>query len=131
MDSLTIRADAAGEYRALGIVGGQPVDFVLDTGFTQASCLTGVAVDAPTFERIRDGLREHRRAEVNWFGGSREVESGVGMVSLVGLDASEVETRVLNFGENLLGACYFHRLQHYNLTWDFSGRSMVIARKAS
>lgn len=59
----------------------------------------------------------------------RSGRSGVGAIELAGLDESEMDTRIVESGANLLGVCYFHRLQGFQLTWDFSARTMTIVRR--
>ncbi len=56
------------------------------------------------------------------------VESGIGRVALVGLDGSELETRIVNAGANLLGVCYFHRLPEFDVLWNLAGRTLRIVR---
>ncbi|HLC29639.1 MAG TPA: hypothetical protein VJM51_02525 [Dehalococcoidia bacterium] len=53
------------------------------------------------------------------------------MVALVGLEGSEVETRIVNAGANLLGVCYFHRLPEFSILWDMANRTMSIGRMGS
>ena len=70
------------------------------------------------------------RIEVEGIGdaGPRFARAGLATVSIDGLDNSDVETYVVEIGDNLLGACYFHALEGYELVWDLSAGNMTIRR---
>lgn len=59
----------------------------------------------------------------------RSGRSGVGKVELIGLDNSEMDTRIVESGANLLGVGYFHGLQGFLVTWDLAARTMTITRR--
>jgi len=56
------------------------------------------------------------------------LNSGIAAASIVGLDGADVETRVLNGGSNLVGACFFTRLTAFRVEWALSDRTMRIWR---
>lgn len=128
-DTLTIPADSNHEYQVRATVAGYEVDLVLDTGFVHDGCRIGVALDAANFREVRSRLRGLATAAIRSLDPEqRPVDSGIGTVSLVGLDGSEVETRIVNAGENLLGVCYFHHLTEFSVFWDLAGQVMIITR---
>ena len=128
-DTLTIHADSNHEYRIRATVAGYEVDLLLDTGFTNDECLMGVSLDEASYRTVESRLHDFADVAVHSVDPEpRVVESGICVVELAGLDDSQVETRILNAGENLLGVCYFHRLTDFTVSWDLAGRTMHIAR---
>lgn len=128
-DSLTLQGDHRHEYHLRATVNGHEVDLILDSGFTDVACQVGVALDAANYGAIRRGL--HHVADIplrSLDAVSRPAESGIATVTLVGLDGSEIETRIVNAGENLLGVCYLHRLSGFTVSWDLASRTMRISR---
>gem|GEM_PF-3275393 len=128
-DALAIRADDRQEYHLRATVESYETDLLIDSGFTQAGCQTGVALDEATFLVVRSRLRNLTKVEVRSLQEEPQmVESGIGRVALVGLDGSELETRIVNAGANLLGVCYFHRLPEFDVLWNLAGRTLRIVR---
>src|SRR5688500_13880994 len=124
-DSIIIRANANQEYRLLVSVNGYQVEAILDTGFTHPHCLIGLGLDEINFRAILPRLA--RRQPVSFHVPTQveaiPVDSGVAEVSIVGLDNSQVTTRVVNtVNENLLAVCYFHRLVDFEVLWDIRGQ---------
>ena len=128
---MIVRADPNNEYRLSIIVDGHEIETILDTGFTHPRCFVGLALDESNFRAIRPGLREIRHAGFHVPGSLDliEGESGLASVSIVGLDGSQVLTRVVNAGENILGVCYFHQLVDFEVLWDLGRREMSIRRR--
>ena len=102
---------------------------MLDTGFTNDRCQIGVMLDEENYRVLRDHLRSLRDATVRTHDAELHFrESGLGTVGLVGLDGSEVGTRIVNAGANYLGVCYLHRLTEFSVFWDLAGQLMIISR---
>ena len=131
-DALVIPGDSNHEYHVRATVMGFELDLLVDTGFTHDGCLIGVALDEASYRGVRSRLRNFVDVSLRSLGpASRFAESGIGVVALVGLEGSEVETRIVNAGANLLGVCYFHRLPEFSILWDMANRTMSIGRMGS
>lgn len=110
-------------------VEGRQVPLLIDSGLTHEDGLVGVSLDETNFRAIRSRLRDIRAMEVTSRSGvSGVTESGLARVSIIGLDDSEVETRVVSGGANLLGVSYLHRLTEFSVFWDLSGQLIIITR---
>lgn len=109
-----------------------PTSLLIDTGFTDPDDdAVGVALDAPTYESIVSRLRDQKLIAIDVVGGEvRMAPSGIGRVSLEGLDGTASEVRMVLAGENLLGVPYLHGLRDFNITWELAARTMTIARRS-
>lgn len=124
---LVVAENPRHEYLVTALLADTQVDLLIDTGFTSPQCRTGVGLDAVTFQRLRQQLGPMRPSLVSGMAASPStMPTGSGVVSLLGLDDSSVETRVVDVGVNVLGVCYFHRLPGYRLTWDLRARTITI-----
>ena len=131
-DYLSVSANSRHEYLVRAIVAGYPIDLLLDTGFTSPGCATGVGLDTASFRRVRQQLQQPTRVLVDGFQGPQvPAQGGLGIVELLGLDGSRLETLIINVGANLLGVCYFHRLSGFRVVWDLAARTMSIERGVS
>jgi predicted aspartyl protease len=132
-DFLRIRRNIYNEYRVRILVEQRPVDVLVDTGMTSPDCLIGVGLDANNYSAVSSGLRNFQRIEMEGIGteGADMVVGGVGRVSIEGLYDSEVETYVVDVGENLVGVCYFQCLTQYEIVWDMARGVMTVSSKGT
>jgi len=118
-----------GEYSVEIAIGSEQFSAVVDTGFTNPGCHTGLCVDAALFDRLRPGLLNPRAASAYDITGTlHRLRSGTTTARIVGLDDSAVETRVKDGGSNVVGVCFLTKLVGYRLEWSFSDRTRRIRR---
>ena len=125
---VSVPQNVENEYRIQLRIGSFTLTALIDTGMTSPDCLIGLGLDYDNFSAIVPNLDFLSRIEVEDVGdaGPRFARAGLATVSIDGLDNSDVETYVAEVGDNLLGVCYFHALQGYELVWDLSAGSMTI-----
>jgi predicted aspartyl protease len=129
-NEITVHANRYDEYWVAVRVNGLVLQAQIDTAMTQAECEIGLSLTAADFDRLAPTLAQQWTVERYDVGSPTPVAipTGIGRVSLYGLDGSEIETHIARLGTNLLGVCYFHRLVGFEMNWDFASRTMVIRR---
>ncbi|MSQ14605.1 MAG: hypothetical protein EXR50_01900 [Dehalococcoidia bacterium] len=128
---VTILANASNEYRVIVEIAERQFEVVIDTGFTNPLCQVGLALDNNSYQAVQTELHDLLEAELYPVGEPTpvRVDSGIGVVNIFGLDNSEVLTRVVNAGENILGVCYFHGLADFEVSWNLAEKAMTIGRQ--
>lgn len=128
--AIIVRVNRNQEYVVQATVGGAPFDLVLDTGFTDERGGVCVSLDGHAYRSVRGRLSELQDIRVQSIGGRVDFfECGVSEVALQGLTVLVARAQIVKAGANLLGVCFFHHLPGYGLDWDFSARTMTIARR--
>ena len=126
---ITISADLYHQYWVSIRVNDVPLRAQIDTGMTQAACEVGLGLGPIAFDRLAPVLQLPESVEQDVGGPSPlRIPTGVGRVSIEGLDGSEVQTRIARLRDNLLGVCFFHRLHDFELHWDLASRAMTLRR---
>jgi aspartyl protease family protein len=84
---VVLQRNRAGHYLAPGLINGQPVNFLLDTGATHVSVPAGIAEDL--------GLRKGRRSEVSTANGVISVyQTELDTVQLGGIQLQQVRASI-------------------------------------
>jgi len=125
-----IRANASNEYRVIVEIAGRQFEVLIDTGFTDPSSQVGLGLDNNSYQDISADLQDSLGVGIYPVGATTpvQVQSGITAVSIFGLDDSQVLTRVVNAGENVLGVCFFHQLTDFEVLWDLAQRTLTIRR---
>ena len=132
VDYVRIRRNDQNEYLVQIRVAGRLLSALIDTGMTSPDCLVGVGLDRDTFSAVRSRLRLLRRVGIEGVGNlhPNSVIVGLGTASIEGLEGSETETYVAEIGENLVGVCFFHKLEGYELVWEPDAGQMIIRKRS-
>jgi hypothetical protein len=101
-----------------------------DTGFTHPHCETGLCLESALYRRLAPLLKNQQVVQA-YAVDSRPhlLRSGVARAAIVGLDESEIETRILDGGSNQIGVCFFTRLADYRMTWNPGKRAVRIWKR--
>lgn len=124
-----------GEFQVGVDIGGLQKEMVLDTGFTSPACVVGLHVSRSTYQRLRSmgAISEQYSCEVRLADGSTDITT-VGQVEAQLIYGSRpigpiLKTYVIDGGEDaeeLIGTCFFHRIQGGTLTWDLTAQTITL-----
>lgn len=128
---VSVQRNNQNEYRIQIRAAGYSFSAVIDTGMTSPVCLIGLGLNSQNYRAVAPYLDVPRRIEVEGAGaaGPRRTRAGLAIVSIDGLDNSDVETYVAEVGDNLLGVCYFHALAECEVVWGLEGGETTIRKK--
>ncbi len=134
MKRCTLKA-VQGEYRVWISVGGIRKKFLIDTGFTNPECMVGLNVKSSTYVQLltQGAILEQYSGETIQADGSLGI-STIGKVEAQIFCAGKPFGRKVNtyvadggeYGEDLVGVCFFHQLEGGIISWNLTHRTISI-----
>lgn len=124
-----------GEFLLQVEMGGLQKTLALDTGFTSPNCAVGLHVSRSTYQNLVSvgTVLEQYSSELRLADGRTGITSIATVEAQLLYDSNPIGPRVTTFAidggehaEELVGTCFFHRLQTGKLIWDLANQTLTL-----